>query len=73
VTVSNLIFWQDEQAMAIVPILLHVLYLALILLHRPFEEGLDNILEVILVSVNIFGFVLSLIQLHDPESVFIEV
>jgi hypothetical protein len=73
VTMCNLIFWQDETAMAIVPMLLEALYVAVILVGRPYTSRLDNILEAVFYSICAFGFGLSLLQMQDPENVLIEV
>ncbi len=72
-TMFNLIFWQDETAMAIVPLLLDALYVAVILFGRPYATRLDNILDAVFYSICAFGFGLSLLQMHDPENVLIEV
>jgi hypothetical protein len=69
----NLIFWQDEAAMAIAPMLLDALYVVVILVVRPYASRLDNILEVVFYTICAFGFGLSVLQMHDPENVLIEV
>jgi hypothetical protein len=73
VTMFNLIFWQDETAMAIAPMLLDALYVVVILVGRPYASRLDNILEAIFYTICAFGFGLSVLQMHDPENVLIEV
>jgi hypothetical protein len=73
VTMFNLIFWQDETAMAIAPMLLDALYVVVILVVRPYASRLDNILEVVFYTICAFGFGLSVLQMHDPENVLIEV
>jgi hypothetical protein len=72
-TVFNLIFWQDEMAMTIVPMTLDALYVAVIVVVRPYASRLDNILEAIFYTICAFGFGLSLLQMHDPENTLIEV
>jgi hypothetical protein len=73
VTVINLVFWQDEMAMVIATISLNLLYTAVTLFGRPYESWLDNILETIFYTICAFGSALSLLQMHDPENVLIDV
>jgi hypothetical protein len=72
-TVLSVVFWVDELAMVIAPIILHILYLAVIIFGRPFESLLDNILEAVLLTISIVGFGFSLLLIQDPENVAIEV
>ena len=73
VNVLSVVFWVDELAMVIAPIILHILYLAVIIVGRPFESWLDNILEAILITISILGFGFSLLLIQDPENEAIEV
>jgi hypothetical protein len=73
VNVLSVVFWVDEAAMAIAPMILHILYLAVVLLGRPFVSRLDNILEAVLMTISSLGFGVSLILIQDPQNVAIEV
>jgi hypothetical protein len=73
VTVLSLVFWQDQMAMAIAPIPLTVLYVTVVLFGRPFHSHLDNILEALFYTVCGIGFGLSILQMNDPENMFIDV
>lgn len=73
VTVVSVVFSADEMALAAAPLIPHILYLAVIVFGQPFESRLDNILESLFITTNIFGFVLSLVRLRDPENEFVEV
>ena len=59
--------------MAIVPMLLDALFVVVILVGRPYASRLDNIFEAVFYTICAFGFGLSLLQMHDPENVLIEV
>jgi hypothetical protein len=73
VTVFDLVFWRDEMAMVVATMSLNLLYAAVTLFGRPYESWLDNILEAIFYTICAFGFGLSLLQMHDPEHMLIEV
>jgi hypothetical protein len=73
VTVLNLVLWQDEIAMLIAPMSLNAFYVAFILFVRPYESRLDNILEAVFYTICAFGSGLGLLQMHDPNNMFIDV
>jgi hypothetical protein len=73
VTVLSLMFWQDPMAMAIAPIPLTVLYVAVVLFGQPFHSRLDSSLEAVFYTVCVLGFGLSILQMNDPENMFIDV
>ena len=72
-TVFDLIFWRDEMAMVVATMSLNLLYAAVTLFGRPYQSWLDNILETIFYTICAFGFGLSLLQMHDPEHMLIQV
>ena len=72
-TVLSVVFWVDEMAMVIAPMIVHILYLAVIIFGRPFESWLDNILEAVLMTISILGYGFSVLLIQDPENVAIEV
>ena len=73
VNVFSVVFLFDETGMVIAPIILHILYLAVVVFGRPFESRLDNVLEAVLITISVLGFGLGLIRMHDPENAAIEV
>jgi hypothetical protein len=72
-TALNVAFSLDEMAMVIAPIILHVVYLAVVAFGQPFESRLDNILEAVVIVTNTYGFGLSLLLTQDPQNVAIHV
>ena len=72
-TVLSVVFWVDEMAMVIAPMIVHILYLAVIIFGRPFESWLDNILEAVLMTISILGYGVSVLLIQDPENAAIEV